>query len=399
MRKIFFGLFLILFGIISTIYYSKLRFIDNDELIGVISRNFFNSKMENPKPFEVKGRSVSYSLTINSSLQKYCRKLLKRYKTPYSAVVVLDNNTSEILAMAGYDRKHNKKYDELTLSTTNPGASLFKIVSSAALLETKKVKANSFVSYNGKGTTLYKYQLKNRRNKWTRSISLKRSFAHSNNVSFGKFAQKYLSPVDLLNMAERFGFNKPLLSVINSSKSSFTLAKSDYQLAEFSSGFNKVNTISPLHAAYLSSVVANDGIRSRIKLVKNIFIDNDLVDLHKRKIREEQKYRVFSKNTASQLKSFMLETVKNGTARGLGRLSRRNLRHKLRIGAKTGSITGGFPEGKREWITAFAQPKDSSKKKGISVAVINVLDKKWYVRSSYIARKVIEYYYTKVSKI
>ena len=75
------------------------------------------------------------------------------------------------------------------------------------------------------------------------------------------------------------------------------------------------------------------------------------------------------------------------------------MKKKLSIGAKTGSITGGFPEGKREWVTAFATPKDERKGKGISIAVVNILNKKWYVRSSYIAKKVIEYYFSKIDKI
>jgi hypothetical protein len=73
---------------------------------------------------------------------------------------------------------------------------------------------------------------------------------------------------------------------------------------------------------------------------------------------------------------------------------RKNLHKKLEIGAKTGSITGGFPFGKHEWITVFARPKAGKKgDKGISVAVLNINKEKWYVRSGYIAKKLIEYYY------
>ena len=65
------------------------------------------------------------------------------------------------------------------------------------------------------------------------------------------------------------------------------------------------------------------------------------------------------------------------------------------MGAKTGSITGGNPHGRHEWITAFAYPKKRSNNKGISVAVLNVVNDRWFIRSGYLAKKVIEYYYKK----
>ena len=91
----------------------------------------------------------------------------------------------------------------------------------------------------------------------------------------------------------------------------------------------------------------------------------------------------------------MNSTVKKGTARGSFSRMKKRLNKKLFIGAKTGSITGGFPHGKHEWITVFAMPKESEDK-GISVAVLNINKEKWYVRSGFIAKKLIEYYYNEI---
>jgi penicillin-binding protein A len=382
------------------LYKNSKSYISNEEIKDIISQNYFKGSSNSEKgSVYIKGKQVEYKLTINEDLQSYIRKILSRFKTPFSAVAVIDNETSQVLALVGYNHKYKKQYDELALSTTNPGASLSKIISSAALLETGKVHGSSYIFYNGKGTTLYKNQLKNKKNRWTRKVSFMRSFSYSNNVSFGKLAQKHLNPRLLLRMANNFGFNSEILNIIHSPVSSFELATSKYQLAEFGSGFNKVNTISPLHAAYLSTIVANNGVRQGLRLVKGVYIDGEELDMKKRKLLSDKRYKIYSSKTASEMKAFMLETVRRGTARGVGQLLKRSLKKKLLIGAKTGSITGGFPEGKREWVSAFAKPKDKRKGYGISVAVINILDKKWYVRSSYIAKKIIEHYFSSIKKI
>jgi len=386
-------------AIFLIIYKNHKAYISNDLIKDSITKDYFSQGPKKNGLLFVNGKKLEYELTVNEELQNYILKILKRFRTPYSAVVVIDNETSKILALAGYSHKFKNKYDELTLSSTNPGASLFKIITSAALLETGKVGGNDPVFYNGKGTTLYKSQLKNKKNRWTRKINLKRAFAYSNNVVFGKLSQRYLTPKSLLSMAERFKFNSGILNVIQSPISKYSLATSDYQVAEFGSGFNKVNTISPLHAAYLSSVVANAGVRKNLSLINSITIDDEKINLIRRKLVDQNNYKIYSNKTATELKSFMLETVRRGTARGVGQILRKSLKKKLSIGAKTGSITGGFPEGKREWVTAFATPKDERKGKGISIAVVNILNKKWYVRSSYIAKKVIEYYFSKIDKI
>lgn len=399
MKKALGILILLIISIIFNIYKNHDVFISNDLIKDEVTKNYFSVGQDKNNFVFVKGKRLDYELTINYELQDYIFNLLQRFRTPYSAVAVIDNESSKVLALSGYSNDFMKKYNELTLSTTNPGASLFKIISSAALLETGKVNSDTVVLYNGKKTTLYRGQLKDQKNKWTRSSTLKRSFASSNNVVFGKLSQRYLNSKLLLNMAERFNFNNQFLNILHTPVSKYLLADSDYQIAEFGSGFNKLNTISPLHAAFLSTIIANDGVRSNLSIIDNVKIDDVEIDLKQRKLVNQNKYKIYSHNTARQMKEFMVEAVKQGTGRGVGQILRKSLKKKLMIGAKTGSITGGFPEGKREWVTAFAIPNDSQKGKGISIAVINIIDKKWYVRSSYIAKKVIEYYFSNIDKI
>lgn len=92
----------------------------------------------------------------------------------------------------------------------------------------------------------------------------------------------------------------------------------------------------------------------------------------------------------------METTVRRGTARSVYRGLRRKFRDEITVGGKTGSLTGGLPYGKRDWITLYAAPRDGSLGKGISVAIMNINVKKWYVKSTFLAKKIINYYYQEV---
>jgi hypothetical protein len=90
--------------------------------------------------------------------------------------------------------------------------------------------------------------------------------------------------------------------------------------------------------------------------------------------------------------------VNRGTARGAFRRMRKSLKDNLIIGGKTGSITGGEPFGKRDWFVSYARPKNG-KDQGISIAVMIVNIKKWYIKSPYLAKNIIQYYYKSLKKL
>jgi cell division protein FtsI/penicillin-binding protein 2 len=335
-------------------------------------------------------KQYGVTYTIDEDLQAYVEKLLKRYRSDYSSVVIIDNNTGEILANSGWARELGPSYS-LNFSSTHPSASLVKIITSVDLLENDRVHTDSRFSYRGKGTTLYKYQLKNKTDRWTRSISFKMAFAHSNNVVFGKAAINRSSASSIYNTATKMGFNKDLMDEGLLSKSTFKMPEDQYNMAEIASGFNRKTMMSPIHAAVLSSIVANDGHLVEPRLIVKI---DDLSENETIYENEIEKRKVLSTDTSRELKKMMNLTVKRGTARGSFRRMKSTLKSGLIMGGKTGSITGGIPFGKRDWFTMYAIPRHSIENdKGISIAVMNVNVKKWYVKSTFLAKKITEYYY------
>ncbi len=346
-----------------------------------------------PAELNSDGRDYSIKYTTNDKLEKRIKRLLRMYRSDFASVVVLDNNTGKVLSAIDYTRKTKKFGVSLSFSSTNPAASVFKVITAADLVENTKISKESLFSYNGKSSTLYKYQLKNKKNRWTRTIPFKSAFARSNNVIFGKAAINNTSAKSLTATANKFGFNEDLLQIIDTGESQLYNVSTEYALAELASGFNRGTMISPLHGAVIASVIANDGI------LKKPTILNEIYDRKQERTVWKPKYilkRVISKDAATEVKSMMINTVKNGTARGAFKPWKIKKLSNVEIGGKTGTITGGLPYGKRDWFVSYAKPKDASEGKGISVCVMIVNVKHWYIKSTYLAKKIIQYYYNDV---
>lgn len=345
-----------------------------------------------PKIIHQNSNDYQIDYTFDPELMNFIKKKLKRYSSDHSVVTVMDNNDGSILAVVGYNRK-TRSYDyKLPFTNTHPSASLIKIITGAGVIHNGKISKETVFNYRGKGTTLYKYQLTNKRTRWSRYQSFASAFAISNNVIFGKAAIKNLMPTELFSMASNFGFNKNLFNDISVGKSYFPMPQNQYNMAELASGLNSQTLISPVHAALLSSIIANNGMLQYPRIVNRISNLSDSEDVINY-IPESKD--VLDERTAMMLKSMMSLTVNRGTAKSSFRKMNRRVRKRLEIGGKTGTITGGIPYGKRDWFTAFAYPKDRSDGKGISISVMNINIDKWYVKSSYLAQEVISYYYKK----
>ncbi len=350
-----------------------------------------------PPELVVDGKTFQLEYTFNKKLEKYVRRQLRRFFTKNASVVVIDNNTGGILTAVDYSHKGRHFGNGITFSTTHPAASLFKIVTAAALLDREGISPQSKFRVRGRGTTLYKYQLDNRNRSWDRKITLKNAFAYSNNVVFARAARKYLAVGTLGTMARDFGFNKNIYSDLLLSTSFFMDPTDAYNLAEKASGFNRETRISPVHGALLSMIVANNGIFKPVSVLKSIEFNGKDV---KAKILSQptESLTVMSLESNSELRAMMEQVPKKGTASRHMRRLVRKFRNYLSIGGKTGRISGGLPEGTRDWFSVFAQPKDGVDK-GISICVMHVNGSSWYIKSSYIAKQIIQYYYTKIIPI
>jgi peptidoglycan glycosyltransferase len=329
--------------------------------------------------------------TFNADLEEFIKKQLGLYRPDYTSVVVIDNETGNILAAVDYARAKNVFGRDLAFTTTHPAASIFKVITAADLLENTHIKTDTEFSFTGRSTTLYRSQLKQPSSRrWIRSLDLQKAFATSNNVIFGRTAIENLTPAGLKRMAEKFGFNKKLLDGINLAPSVFNMAQDQYNLAEYSSGLNTDTVMSPVHGAVIGSIVANGGLLRYPVVIKSVQGMQDKKVIYPPIKKDEQ---VLTPQTAEDLRTLFMGTITKGTARSSFRRSK-YLLDKLEIGGKTGSITGGEPRGKRDWFVSYAKSLEDKNDKGISICVMIVNQKKWYIKSPLLAKNIMEYFYS-----
>lgn len=329
--------------------------------------------------------------TFRNDLEDFIKKQLALYRPDYTSVVVMDNESGHILAAVDYSRSKHVFGRDLAFTNSHPAASIFKVITAADLLENTHIKTSTEFSFTGRSTTLYRHQLKEPpHRRWVRSLDFEKAFATSNNVIFGRTALENLTPAGLKKMAEKFGFNKKLVEGVNLLPSVFSMAKDQYNLAELSSGLNTHTLMSPVHGAVIASVVANSGTLRYPVVIKSLENNKDQKTLYPPLKKDEL---VLTPQTAEDLRTLFMATITNGTARSSFRRSQ-YLLSKLEIGGKTGSLTGGEPYGKRDWFVSYAKSLEDKNDKGISICVMIVNQKKWYIKSPLLAKNVMEFYYS-----
>jgi len=328
---------------------------------------------------------VHYNIDIG--LNRYVDDLILRYKPDYAAVVAIQPQTGEILTMSSFVRNKDDFSENLALHSGFPAASVFKIVTAAAAIDTGIAKPDSIYQYNGKNTSLYKSNvLRHNNNKWTRDTSLRRAFALSINTVFGRIGVFDLGAENLQRYADKFGFNTPLRLdfPLQESKTGFS-GDDEWTIAEAASGYTRATTISPVHAAMIGGIIANDGVLVEPSLIDFVAdISGPLLYQP-----EPEAMQVLDKKTTDDMRALMRATVEKGSARKHFRKFQRGHNANLEIGGKTGSLTGFNPQGRTEWFVGYG---DSGEDK-LAVAAVVVNKEKWRVKPAYLTRKVIEEYF------
>ena len=335
---------------------------------------------------------IKMHYAFDAHLQEAMQTLFKQYHPDYGAFVAMDAQTGQVLSMVSYSQKPNQP--NLTLRATFPSASVFKVVTAAAAIETQRYSADTVIPFNGRSHTLYRNQIfgaGNRQNRWTRYISLKEAFAKSINTVFGRIGAFAVGPTEMREYADRFGFNRPVLADFPVQEGKAAITDDPWGLAEASSGFTTGNTMSPMQGAMIAASVANGGVMMEPYIVSDV-TGVDGADIYK----AEPKISSLAMDSATSLevRKLMNETVRRGTSSHSFRGFFKREFAGLDVGGKTGSLTGFDPPGKYDWFVGFADSGTDGHK--IAVAALTVHEKVWRVKSSYLARRAFESYFAKV---
>ncbi len=321
------------------------------------------------------GRAI---LTLDPGLQEKLERSLASYRVPWGATVMLEAGSGRVLALAEHSQEEPGRRG-LALSPIAPAASIFKIVTAAALLE-RGVSMSDSVCYHGGRRRLQPRLLADDPRRDRRCVSLADALGRSTNVVFAKLADRDLDAPALRSAAERFLFNVPIAFPREVEPSPASIPDDPFGLAKAAAGFGEVR-LSPLHAALLASIVANGGL-----LVPPVLVD----DVQGAPLPAPPvPWRVVDETVASELADMMRTTVTVGTARRAFRRTAAGLRG-VTVAGKTGSLSDPSPFRDYTWFVGFAP----AEKPEVVVASVVVNGRLWHARAPTVAKEALEAFFS-----
>jgi cell division protein FtsI/penicillin-binding protein 2 len=315
------------------------------------------------------GKRSSYTLntSFDREYQRWVERRLRRSMAMGGVVAALDPRSGRILALASYNK--NPEKPEAFFWKAYPAASLFKIVSAAAALESGLLEPESVLDYTGRNHTLYRKDLKEKTYPWSNKVTLKRAFAMSVNPVFGKIGIHALGPETLREYGAAFFFNQALPSEVPFETSRLHVPEDPIGIAEIASGFNRKTEMTALHAAWMGALIVADGAAPVPWLVESAHSEDGQVFFRQ---QEGIPVRVLSRRTATDMQGLMEATIQLGTCRKSFRAQRRDSRLKTVVfGGKTGNINNRTDTIKYDWFLGYGKTKSGNHELALSVMMIH----------------------------
>jgi len=319
-----------------------------------------------------RGRAV---LTLVPQLQGRIEKMLADHRVPWAAAVLVEPATGRVLAMAEHSQRQPGARG-LSLQARAPAASVFKIVTSSALLA-RGFEPGAEVCYHGGHHRVRPGNLADDPRRDRRCLSLSSALGHSANVVFAKLADRALNAELLRSEAERLLFNAsiPFPQPVEISRAD--IPQDPFALATTAAGFGQVR-LSPLHGALLAAIVANGGVFVAPEVVASTDGSPPPPRPAPRRVLEER--------VAAALSEMMRTTVTEGTARQVFRERRaRSPLKGLTVAGKTGSLSEPSPFRDYSWFVGFAPVERPQ----VAFAVLVENERAWRVKAPAVAREAL----------
>jgi cell division protein FtsI/penicillin-binding protein 2 len=324
--------------------------------------------------------------TIRGDLQKRVHDFLAKNQVPYGVFVAIEPATGRILAMTAHSSVEpgwpkNASFD------LYPMASLFKIITASAALESRKITPETVIEFRGNATSenprYWEASPKGRNNRTDVTYAMGKSM----NPVYGRLACDVAGKASVMECVNRFGFNQALLPGTSAKDSTAAEPQSNHELMLMGAGLDHEVKISPLHAAVMMAAIANGGkmmapgltdrITDRKGADKDIFTPRELRSL-------------VTPDTATALTRMLSSTVTTGTSRRAFHDRRGRPRIDVEIAAKTGSISGNDPRGQYSWFAAFAPAHNPR----IALVALVINQDKWKIKSAQVGEQALEEFFS-----
>ncbi len=314
------------------------------------------------------------SLTLDPGLQRAVLRLLARVRPAAAGVVVAEAATGRVLAFVEVAPKSGRRGDVL-LSRMAPAASVFKLVTSAALIEIGQVSPKRSVCIDGGIRRIDRKHLEPPRSGPAICSAFRGALGHSRNAVYAQLVTRFLMRSDLISMGDRFGFNRPVpFDAARVPFGRLELPYNDLEFARAAAGF-RGSTLSVLGGLELAAIVANGGRTLPLGILEPAPSS-----------ARPAGAPVIKPSTAAELRRMMEVTVHSGTSlEAFSRSSGRAHLPGIRVAGKTGTLKPDSADPTSSWFIGFA-PSD---KPEVIVSVLLQNGRVWRQRANEVARDVL----------
>lgn len=206
-------------------------------------------------------------LTLVPEVQETVEQSLTASGAAFGAAVVVSVADGRVLALAGRSTVRPALGAELALHPWAPAASIFKVVSAAALLAQARVSPADRVCYHGGLSAVLPENLLDLPSRDTRCDTLAFAVGKSQNAIIAKLASRRLTPEGLAEIAGAFGFGRALPFAAATTPSQARVPEDPVEFARTAAGFWHTS-LSPLHGAMLAAAIAADGVMPAPRLIE-----------------------------------------------------------------------------------------------------------------------------------
>ncbi|MEM7159003.1 MAG: penicillin-binding transpeptidase domain-containing protein [Myxococcota bacterium] len=332
-------------------------------------------------------------LTLDPVLQDSALTIFRNREVPYAAAVMLDLHDNSVLALAGHSSM-DPSVDPLEVATAAwaPAASTFKLITTAALLDSQAATPTSRVCFHGGLHGIEDDALRDDPARDTRCETLSNAVAHSYNLVIAKLAMRHLPQDTLLGMAKTMQFESEIPFDIPVERSPAHIPADPVERAKVAAGFWNID-LSPMHGAIIASIFARGGVYQPPHVIAQV-IGPDGSDLSPARSKSQ---RVLARDVATAVGQMMVGTTRDGTARKSFRDTQGNdYVPGVAVAAKTGSLTGKrSPALNYNWFIGYA-PADNPE---IAFAVLLANEPKWRIKAHYAGRRLVQIYLQRRAEI
>ena len=328
------------------------------------------------------------TLTLDADLERTSVGLMNAHHLPEGAIVLMDVATGKVLVYASHVEKGPPR--DLCAEATAPSASVFKIVTAAALVEDAHLGPDTKQCYSGGEQRINTLDLVDdpQRDRWCTTLA--GAMGRSINTVFARLARQHLAPSQLETMARRFGYGQPFSFDVPVQPSALRVPTEPLEFARTAAGFWNT-TLSPLEAVELSAIVAREGEAVRPNVVEKV-IAGDAVAWSAPD--GPVTHRVVARETAAQLATMMEHTVSEGTSwRAFHDNKGGAFLPGVTVAGKTGTLTDAETKRYYTWFTGYAPSHPQPGVRQVAVAVLVVNGPSWQVKANVIARDVLRAYF------